>query len=256
MNFPSLATDSFYKFLTILGLVLVVFSSKILSDRFVSNRDNEINYIHDSLILAKEIKNLEIDKEFFQSRMDSSISNNLFNLNQQDSINITRIKLAKLDNEIVLKKELMLLSKEKTKDSDSYLKFITRVATLLWILGLGGLLWGFQHWYEKQQKTKDKELLRDYINIGKISMFCNSCGTRMNKDTIRPKEKDGSINYRYCRDCYHNGEFVESDLTLEMTKDRIIENSKYKFIAKWKLYCIDNMERWRKIKLPPTSHHQ
>lgn len=247
MNLPNLTTDSFYKFLTVLGLVLIIFSGKIISDRFVTNRDNEINYIRDSLILAKEIKDLEIDKEFLQYKIDSS----LINIIQQDSFKIT-----KLENEIKLKNNLITLAKEKIRDGGFYLKFITSVSTLLFMLGLGGLLWGFQQWYEKQQKTKDKELLRDYINLGRISMFCNSCGKEISKDEIRPKEKDGSFNYRYCRDCYQNGEFIEPNITLERMKERITENSKSKIFIWWRLYCLDTMERWRKNKLTSIKKHE
>lgn len=249
MNLPNLTTDSFYKFLTVLGLVLIVFSGKIISDRFVTNRDNEINYIRDSLILTKEIKDLEIDKEFLQYKIDSS----LINMIQQDSFKIIKSSIAKLENEIILKNNFISLAKEETRDSGYYLKFITPVSTLLFMLGLGGLLWGFQHWYEKQQKTKDKELLRDYINIGRISMYCNSCGKGISKDEIRPKEKDGSFNYRYCRDCYQDGEFIEPTMTLEMMKKRIINNGKHKIFIWWRLYCLDTMERWRKNKLSPEN---
>jgi hypothetical protein len=253
MNFPNLATDSFYKFLTVLGLVLIVFSGKVISDRFVTNRDNEINYLRDSLMFTKEIKDLQIDKEFFQDKIDSSIINNSINIIQQDSLKSVKLKIAKLENEIILKNSLMSLAKEKKMDSGFYLKFITSVSTLLFMMGLGGLLWGFCQWYEKQQKTKDKELLRDYISMGRISMYCNSCGKEISKDEIRPKEKDGSFNYRYCRDCYQDGEFIEPNMTLEMMKKRIINNGNHKIFIWWRLYCLDTMERWRKNKLIPEN---
>lgn len=245
MNFPALNTDSFYKFITILGLVIVAFCSNIIADRFTESRNMELKYYSDSLTLSCEIENLKLDKELLLNKQKETYNIDSIDNEDVESLNVFKLNIDKISNTIALKKGLIVKYRTEKQDSYFYLNFIIRLFTIIWFVGTTGLLWGFIEWYRKQQKLKDKELLRDYINLGQISMVCNSCGAMMTKDTIRPKEKDGSYNYIFCCDCYANGEFKDPDISLNEMKNKIGRKYKCKTLLWFRLLWIEKLQRWK-----------
>jgi hypothetical protein len=245
MNFPTLNTDSFYKFITILGLVIITFSSKMVADRFTETRNNELKYYSDSLTLSCEISNLELDKKLLINEEKSFGFQDSKNIDKTDSFNSTKIQIDKISNTIALKKGMIIKYKIEKEHSDYYLVIIMKVFTITCMLGFYLLIWGFSEWYNKQQKLKDKEFLRDYITLGQISEHCHSCGLIMTKDAVRPKEKDGSYNYIYCSNCYDRGEFIEPDISLDEMKNKIGRKYKNKLMLWWRLMQIERLQRWK-----------
>ena len=48
--------------------------------------------------------------------------------------------------------------------------------------------------------------------------ICQSCGMPMPTDDLLATNKDGSINYDYCKYCYKDGEFIDN-VTMEQYID-------------------------------------
>ena len=40
--------------------------------------------------------------------------------------------------------------------------------------------------------------------------ICQSCGMPIENEEVFGKNKDGSINYDYCKYCYQDGEFIDN----------------------------------------------
>ncbi|MDD5864879.1 MAG: zinc ribbon domain-containing protein [bacterium] len=80
--------------------------------------------------------------------------------------------------------------------------------------------------------------------------ICQSCGMPIPSNEQLGTNKDGSINYDYCKYCYINGEFID-----KVTMQEYIEMcSKYGFQAgmtneEMKKYCMKlfpTLKRWKK----------
>ena len=80
--------------------------------------------------------------------------------------------------------------------------------------------------------------------------ICQSCGMPITSNEQLGTNKDGSINYDYCKYCYINGEFID-----KVTMQEYIEKcSKYGFQAgmtneEMKKYCMKlfpTLKRWKK----------
>ena len=80
--------------------------------------------------------------------------------------------------------------------------------------------------------------------------ICQSCGMPITSNEQLGTNKDGSINYDYCKYCYINGEFID-----KVTMQEYIEMcSKYGFQAgmtneEMKKYCMKlfpTLKRWKK----------
>ena len=80
--------------------------------------------------------------------------------------------------------------------------------------------------------------------------ICQSCGMPITSNEQLGTNKDGSINYDYCKYCYINGEFID-----KVTMQEYIEMcSKFGFQAgmtneEMKKYCMKlfpTLKRWKK----------
>ena len=80
--------------------------------------------------------------------------------------------------------------------------------------------------------------------------ICQSCGMPITSNEQLGTNKDGSINYDYCKYCYINGEFIDN-----VTMQEYIEMcSKFGFQAgmtneEMKKYCMKlfpTLKRWKK----------
>lgn len=80
--------------------------------------------------------------------------------------------------------------------------------------------------------------------------ICQSCGMPITSDELLGTNKDGSINYDYCKYCYDKGEFID-----KITMEEYIEIcSKYGEQAgmtneEMKSYCtklFPTLKRWKK----------
>lgn len=50
--------------------------------------------------------------------------------------------------------------------------------------------------------------MKDFAR-GRETLFCQSCGFNMRRDTDFGTEADGALNEQWCSGCYSNGAFVE-----------------------------------------------
>ena len=63
--------------------------------------------------------------------------------------------------------------------------------------------------------------------LGRPAAFCQSCGMRLEEDSDRGTEADGSASEEYCAYCYQQGRFLE-DVTMEEMAEHNLQ-----FLAEW-----------------------
>lgn len=81
--------------------------------------------------------------------------------------------------------------------------------------------------------------------------ICQSCSMPMRQDVLKGREKDGSINEKYCNLCYQDGEFKNPNLSVEQMQ-KIVEdvlcNKRHwpAGLARFAATQIPRLERWYK----------
>ncbi|OFX40871.1 MAG: hypothetical protein A2W95_17110 [Bacteroidetes bacterium GWA2_40_14] len=234
----------------------------MISNRFVTNRDIELESVNKRIELQNEINDLYDSKQLLMIgilenySIDSlklySIIKIFKNQEIQDSLNNIFqskmfVELLKTNNKISRLEDLIQLHTTKKEDSDLYSDFVNPILVLGTMLGLAFFIAGFYNWYNKHQRLVDNKLLIEYVSIDKVSEICQSCGKRMFDTTSRPFEKDGKLNFKYCTDCYENGSFIEPEITLEQMKAKIYQNLriKNKLSFWWRIIGIKYLRRWK-----------
>jgi hypothetical protein len=208
MQIPKLPTDNFYKFLTYIGLVLMIFSISVgvfIEKNFWSNKfeialENEnikldslsvhdsIEYINQSIIYQKLIfKNyydinfdsLEQNKELINKNMFKDIrliNNNVFNLKRHE-------------NQIKQRKKVQgnLLELENIKRK--FYKLIYWLLLIAFILGTIVFIYGIQRWKTRTQKYLDKKIKKESLIDGQYQMKASGLTLLLKlHDTILPKK--------------------------------------------------------------------
>lgn len=51
--------------------------------------------------------------------------------------------------------------------------------------------------------------------------FCQSCLVPIATPTMNGTNQDGSLNKKFCRNCYQNGSFTAPEITLEEMEDKV-----------------------------------
>jgi len=84
---------------------------------------------------------------------------------------------------------------------------------------------------------------------------CQSCGMPLNTTKAgdcRGSEKDGAKSEKWCKLCYKNGVFVESNCTLEkmksMVDEALKENGSGRLMRWMAQKQLPHLERWNKGK--------
>jgi len=55
----------------------------------------------------------------------------------------------------------------------------------------------------------------------KENRFCQSCLLPMSGPTLIGTNVDGSMNIKFCRNCYQNGNFTAPEITLQEMKQKV-----------------------------------
>lgn len=114
---------------------------------------------------------------------------------------------------------------------------------VLWIgvfyFTIGMILWGIDEYSNSQNLIKQNE---------KLYAYCQSCGKRFSSIRNYGTEIDNSKNYAFCKECYSDGEFKDSNLSQEdfliAAKDKIKQEN---WLTR-KIYMnhLRRLERWNK----------
>lgn len=56
--------------------------------------------------------------------------------------------------------------------------------------------------------------------------ICQSCAMPLEQTTSYGTNKDKSVNYEYCKFCFHNGQFTDEGITLEQKIQKNISIAK------------------------------
>jgi hypothetical protein len=83
-------------------------------------------------------------------------------------------------------------------------------------------------------------------------MFCQSCTMPIDNINDRGTEKDGSKSSEYCKYCYQQGAFINSDMTMEQMRSFLATqmqkmNIQTDIIQK-SLDILPYLKRWQKVK--------
>lgn len=261
LNIP----DKFHKLLVLLGLLLIGYSflqteksqkhyfSKIDEYRKISDsvsilelkihhkRELIIN-IADNLSKTYNVKNvikyndsvLYFNRILTGSKKEKIVSDSIQKLwvnYKNDKFNLT-----------LLDKKLSSANKYLNEQKDlkeSYIKnysYSGIMGGLSFFLGI--LLWMIDGESDSSVRKKQHE---------KIYGFCQSCGQNFSSMKTYGFNKDKSLNYAFCIECYKKGKFREPDLTKEQAKKRLYDLKKQKSWLVKKLYKIrfSRLERWK-----------
>ena len=83
-------------------------------------------------------------------------------------------------------------------------------------------------------------------------LFCQSCTMPIDNIADRGTEKDGSKSNEYCKYCYQNGALVNSKMTFEEMKSRVITQMKKMnlspAIIDKSVKNLPYLKRWRNVQ--------
>lgn len=261
INFPNISTDNFYKFLTVLGLMTFCYCSYMISVRFVNNRDTEIETIQQRLELQNQLNDLNDKEQILKTSLCLEIKMKMSDLDSllkdfdyhdvQDSmkyiiVSKNFIELQQLKNKVLYLNDMIDLHKTKKEDSDFYSEFVIPILFIGLLTGLTFFITGFYNWFDKHQRLINRNLQLDFLQAEKIYRTCQSCGKIIYDNMLRPKEKDGKMNFMYCCDCYKDGCFIEPEITLTKMKKRIYNKLRFKnkLSYKWRILGMKYLIRW------------
>lgn len=255
MNLFSAPTDSFYKFLAVGGLIIFIAGGVLLFQDNIHKNELSEKYWNEYLMVQNDIDVFitELDYNQKYKPLSDSLRNYYGNIieNIQPNDSISKSILYNLPDtlqaefkELSLKKKKLELSKEFYDDEVSWNIRTTMIIIPLYlgeIIGLFGLFF----WYDKIQKPIDirqiSEETQRYLQGEVWFENCQSCmKTFFHLDELG-REKDGSVNNIYCKECYTDGVFVEPELTLKEALERLKGNLK-------RLNYSNPIERYYKIK--------
>ncbi|MCD8455194.1 zinc ribbon domain-containing protein [Tenacibaculum finnmarkense genomovar ulcerans] len=268
MNIPNLP-DSLYKFLSLLGIVLIVFSMFSYEETInkyeenyeivlLQKNDFEIlnNKLKSELEVIEEKENLIRNKLKIESLFDTI--NNQLRLRRiiddkgnelEDSKEIFSLwnnyKKQTVEIEAQSKRinfNIAKLNRIKTKKEDKRKSFIT-----IFLMGLLFLFIGYSQW-NKEQFFKDFANKREFLKNGNIYEYCQSCGKKISAIRQYGTNKDKTINYAFCKECYKKGKFTDnlkSFEEFEIYKEEIIKNEKSLKKVSLKIR-MNNLLRWKK----------
>ena len=258
--------DKFYKFLVFLSIILMVFIYMKSSE----NSKIEINSIHyrNSLVDSLEISTLK-EKQAKEKLIDYaailSARNNIKNpirVSKDSTVHFNRIitsenkKAVEINDLINVEwnkfenqqyKTLLLLKRlgqAKEENEIANKLFDDEYFWLLIFLSIvsGILFWeGIKSWYiqekEVRETRKDKNLL--------IFDRCQSCYKKFSTIRNYSKNKNQSINYSFCNECYDNGKFTEKYKTVEDVFEEINLANMKENESKYLKNNVAKLDRWK-----------
>lgn len=256
MNFPNLPTDNLYKFLSIAGIVLILFAIYIIIFKGIEIDSNTIELNGEISKLNIASNQLKLEKKILKDAILEFYT--IANINEEPTINDTIIIYTRLldgpkdlvenskhvsdlvykfnakSNEYREKQITIDTKKALLKYSENNYNFFVFSTLVIVIVGFTLTSVGFQFWYNKVQKYHDKILFTDYMNSLGDERVCQSCGIMISDDLLKGgTEKDGTINKTYCSNCYQNGIFTDPTLTFGAMKSKIeSQMKKLKFSKK------------------------
>lgn len=84
-----------------------------------------------------------------------------------------------------------------------------------------------------------------------MEKICQSCAMPLNSKELIGTNKDGSKNEDYCVYCYKDGEYTESNITMEEMADVCVGYMKREGMSEDEARkimddCLPNLKRWKK----------
>jgi hypothetical protein len=237
MTLPSLP-DTLFKLLTWLGLGLMVYSFISFKEEYKLYQQRVIDYNVEQKRLNFEIELLdetleEIDKEVkakaakagLESPLTVSDSGYTFMrtiAGERKAVKLTnqidKLLIRYTSNNKALKKKSFDLSL-KEYQLDELVKAFEDTCILSGAMVTAGalcFLLGVFLWPTGDPIKKLAEPILHPVTLSEtVSGRCQSCGRKFNSMVRAGSFADGSTNPHFCSECYHKGEFLVPDLTLE-----------------------------------------
>jgi hypothetical protein len=242
LNIP----DKVYKLVILLGLILIGYSE------YKSNRNEKLDTVkqekyfvyQDSLMVSTLKSNSNLNKKDSLFTIIVSINNNRKELivnkklkalweihsNNEFNIKLLREKLR------VLKFEMD--SEDKIRESHYKInKTLMDLGVIFFLIGL--FMWNVDE-FLNDRKLIEKQNEKVYKN-------CQSCGKKFSSIRNYGLNYDKSFNYSFCKECFIDGEFTNSNLTKEDFFNQVNETLKTKSWLKRKLVLnsLYFLERWK-----------
>lgn len=231
--------DKLYKFLILIGVLLIAFSiyKKENSEEFYFSKIYEYRGIQDSLVISQikiddqRDRLIEISQSLAKTyEVENPIENNdsLIFFNRMLSGPTANLKVSDSIQKLwlnykSLKFQMRLLDK-KLEFEDKYLEEEKNlkndyIDTYFKVLGIGFLLLftGTFIWMNDSE-TNTKNYTKQYE---KVYSYCQSCAKNFTSMRSYGTNKDKSLNYAFCIECFKKGKFREPELTKIEAKRRL-----------------------------------
>lgn len=258
--------DKFYKFLVFLSLILIGF----VYMKHTENSKREITsiYYRNSLIDSLEINKLKEEqikqnlieystilssrnsiKNPISKAKDSKIyfnriitSENIKEVEVNDLIDLEWTKFENQQNKILLLQKRINQVEEENKIANKLFEdeFFLLLIALPFIAGVL-LAQGIKSWY------KQEKLLPEASKDKNLSIFerCQSCYKKFSTIRNYSKNRDQSINYAFCDQCFKNGSFTEKYKKIEDLYAEIDSIDLKEYERKDLKNKISKLDRWK-----------
>ena len=248
MNLFTPPTDSLYKFISILGMALVITGFVLYFSSIPKESELAVKYQGEERILEKKIE-MMMD-EMIYNRKYKKLNNNITTLFVNiDSLEKDPFYKEMLYNfpdstknnfsQILLKKAELENNKVLKEDSKSTFEVNSHFTRILACLGLFITYVGLILWYyriEKPLREKTKLEQNKFLGEDLWQVDCQSCYKIIYSMSERGTESDGKRSRMYCYKCYQNGKFVEPDLEFIQARERLINELKKLKYSRFRIY--------------------
>lgn len=257
--------DKIYKLLILIGLILIGYSTYQTekSERIYFSKIDRFRAVSDSILLANLNLEFKIDKINNTSRVLSKIYDVVNPITIEDSIITFNRTLTGLENELIVSDSIQILWVEylkskfhlkllREKESISY-KYFEEESKLkeqyldyysdLQNIGIFFFLIGLIFWFGASNSFDNFERLKQHE---KVYSHCQSCGGDFTSMRVYGINKDKTLNYAFCQECYVDGTFTNAEITRKEFKENYMKkfdktNWVAKVMAKRRLSFL---ERW------------
>jgi hypothetical protein len=266
--------DTLSKFCFLIGFIAIGYGYlqfesaskeyKEISSRYIFRLDSINNSVSKEL---SKISNLETifntlrsrhDSIHAQLRRDSLASNSYINKVKLAVPNLRRLidSMTLVNNQskdilsAIDKKDVPQILSTEYQTSLKNLNYARNTNTIASIVGFLLLVTGLIELY-KVQNLQNELLTRQLGEKEKYYIFCQSCGKNFSSAQFHGKNSDGSKNNSFCFECYENGQFKESNITIEDIRSRMINDIKdgsSKLSKSQLMSRLKELERWSKSK--------
>ena len=230
--------DKIYKLLILIGLIVIGYTTYQIekSERIYFSKINQFRNISESISLT----NLNIEFKIENIENTSRLLSKTYSVENPIIVNDSLISfnrvLTGLEEELIVSDSIQVLwadylkskfylklLQEKEKISDRYFEDEKHIKEQyldyygdLQNIGVFLFITGFIIWFGASNNFENYERIKQHE---KVYSHCQSCGGDFTSMRVYGTNKDKTLNYAFCNECYVDGDFTDVEMTKEEFKE-------------------------------------